>query len=793
MRCFCIAGASLPALGLSMILFVAVAADAAGEQEFGWLNAKDFGASGSSFESAATTTAGSNQITVAEPGDFQVGQGVMVSKCNVHYGAPMLFGPGHTPRRPLGDAVEMRGYDGSSGSWTVFMLDIPPGNPPCFRWSDDLGRTWHDKAPISYDWQPLSGGTEVRFKQGDWEQGHVVSFSARDQLVSTIAKIEGNVFTLKDAANRTVADAVLRHCDDEALQAALDGAIQRKCNLHIPPGRYRLFHGLRVENPQGLTIEGASPEHTILDISEGEAACLKLSKGTEATIRNLRMVGHTGFDRADQAGSLRTYGAVAVWGFYLKPCYAIHMAGTERVLVENCHASRMSGECFYSQSPSRSGMKEPKEYTKSITYLRCSVIDSARNAFNNNDGAENTSVLYCRIVDVGGCSWEGASRYVRIIGNYVRNAGPIAMGNVRSRVEHLEQLGRAQHIVADNVFEGRRNYGGRTRSGFMVNAGACATQVIVRNNLFVNFNSSGVAISGRTGDWDLPASSAVITGNIFDLTSQDELSLARTGIEVSAADVTASDNQVYVRGQPDPQVTGIRLSDVAVNLNVHDNLIRNCGAGLVAERAESAVKEVVDGVTFLSIGKGVPWERRQSHRYRGWNLAWLSGGSAKSLSVIDGFDPETLRFTLREPRAMKRGDRFEVFPPSANWTIRANTITDCLQPVRLDSYGSDTSTLSENLVTRGAATGVKEAVVVRGAFRLVRNQVQGFDEPASAALSLYPDAIGRVCHSTYEGNIVQRCALGMAESQDGLWKAAMTAGNLFLDCGDVPGESQGAR
>jgi len=47
-----------------------------------WLNARDYGASGSKFQTVAHSTAGSNQITVADPGDFQAGQGVMVSRCN---------------------------------------------------------------------------------------------------------------------------------------------------------------------------------------------------------------------------------------------------------------------------------------------------------------------------------------------------------------------------------------------------------------------------------------------------------------------------------------------------------------------------------------------------------------------------------------------------------------------------------------------------------------------------------------------------------------------------------------
>ena len=81
---------------------------------------------------------------------------------------------------------------------------------------------------------------------------------------------------------------------------------------------------------------------------------------------------------------------------------------------------------------------------------------------------ENTSVLYCRIVDVGGCTWEGASRFVKFIGNYVRNAGTVAMGNLEPAI--ATQLSRCsaagQHIVADNVFESNVPYGGcAIRSG----------------------------------------------------------------------------------------------------------------------------------------------------------------------------------------------------------------------------------------------------------------------------------------------------------------------------------------
>lgn len=753
--------------------------------EDGWINARDCGASGSQFSTNATTVAGSNQITVKDVGDLKVGQGVMVSRCNVRYEMKTLFGPRskYAAQRALKDEVEMRGYDGSAGSWVVYLIDVSPGDAPSFRWSDDLCRTWKGaKTPITGDWQPLAGGTEIKFnKQFDWSSGYTVTFSARDQLVATIEKIEGNVLTLKDAANRSASDAVVRHCDDAALQAAINRGIQEKRNVYVPPGCYRLAHGLTVANAAGITIEGVNGVDTVLDISEGDGASISLKGGTEVNLRNFRMIGHTGFADRDQAGVLPTVGGTAVWGFYLKPCYAFTVSGTERVLVENCHASKMSGECFYSGGPGRFGTRpEPKQYTKSLTYLRCSVTDSGRNAFNNNDHAENTSVLYCRIVDVGGCSWEGASRFVRFIGNYVRNAGTVAMGNIRSRNEAFEQLGAGQHIIADNVFESNVPYG-----GCAIRAAASATQVIIRNNLFVNFNSSAVELTSATGPLDMPASNSIVTGNIFDMTNVSDRPARRHCVEVSASDVQISDNQMYVRGACDPLVTGIRLREPAMNLKVHDNLIRNCGTGLTTARASSRISEVIDGSTFVSTGGGVPNERRQSHRYRGWNVVWVSGSKPVGQSVIEEFDPETTRFKLKQTYQMKVGDGFEVYPPyGANWTIHNNTITGCQTPIVLDSYGSETSELKGNIISRVDTTGVATAVVVGGRFDLTGNQLSGFDEPNSVALMIQPDRIGRKLGNLYRDNIFERCLVAVDESSKAAWETASKDGNQFISCGN---------
>lgn len=731
--------ATRPFAILSWLMLAPSVLAAAGD---GWLDVRDFGASGSTLETKATTTAGSKDVTVADPGDFRAGQGVMVSRAYVHYTKPTLWGPDFARPNPLTDDVmEMRGYDGRAGSWCVYLLEVNPAAPAGFRWTDDIGRTWHDKTPITHDWQALSGGVEVRFNRRAWDGGYAISFSARDQLVSSIEKIEGNKLTLKDAANRSAGDAVVRHCDDAAIQAAVDRALAEKRNVFFPAGLYRLANGITVKDAAAITLQGQSGVDTVLDVSSGDeraadestgvsTSCFKLLGGREVTLRNFRMVGHSGYADRDWCGAFGRRAPLvrSLWGFYLKGCNAVTIRGTERVLVENCHGRRMASECFYSQSTSRSGLQEPKAYTKEITYLRCSAEDCGRNAFNNNDGAENTRVLYCRIRDVGGCSWEGASRFVDFVGNYVRNGGTVAMGNVGSRAAHLEELERGQHVVADNVFESGVCYG-----HCAIRAACGARQVVIRNNLFVNFGSSAIEISGMADDRHLPAGVATVTGNILDMTEVGPEPAARTAIHASASQVLIGDNQIYTRGGADPLVTAIRLSEPAVDLVVHDNLIRNCGTGVATGRGEAAVAEVVSPTAFRSVGRGVPLERRQSHCYRGWNLAWL-GAKGEAVSVIEAFDPETLQFQLRQARGVKVGERFEVFAPSANWSIHDNTITGCLNPMVLDSHGSPTSLVKNNLIARGEVSMAGPPIDVRGRFQLIGNQFQGFDEkPAIGA------------------------------------------------------------
>lgn len=704
---------------------------ASGADGTGWLDAREFGVSGSKFETIGTTTNGSKLITVKDAGDFRVGQGVMVSRCNIHYTPTQLWGTGlpYYNRKPLNNSVEVRGFDGSAGSWVIYILDIEASSSPAFRWTDDLGRTWHPKVPITGDWQPLGGGTEVRLHKRDWESGYVIAFGARDQLITKIEKIEGNVLTLADAANRAVGDAVVKHNDTVALQKAVNEAIRQKKNLHIAPGHYRLAKSIRIERPNAIAIEGASSTDTLLDISDGEGACFTLAGGTEVTIRNFQMLGFMGFDERDKAGYINTRGSTYIWGFGLKHCNGITISGTERVLVENCHARRMSGECFVSAGKSRGAVKPGQSYSQWITYLRCSVTDSARNAFNDvMCGTENTSVLHCRIVDVGGCSWEGASRFVKFIGNYVRNGGTVAMGNLgpANRDATYPSLGAGQHIIADNVFESAVPYG-----GCAIRSAVGATQVIIRNNLFVNFGSSAVEASGNTDATHYASGNTIITGNIFDMTCVGTTTVQRTAINVSANDTTVGDNQIYVRGPTDPTVTGFRLREPAINVNVHDNIIRNCGVGIATLKGEGRIGEVIDGRTFVrsKAPSGLPLERIRPHMCDGWRLAWLDdkGKPTGATSIIESFDPESLHFKLREEHAMKAGERFEVIAPSLNWLVHDNTVVGCEQPVALDAHGSATSIFRGNLIERGDAAKATEAFLGQGRFILEDNHVAGFE------------------------------------------------------------------
>ena len=237
-------------LAVSTALLSRCLGEPASEMPGLWLDARECGASGSEYSTMASTTQGAKTIAVTDVGDFQAGQGVMLSECNPRITLQQVWGPRHVVAwgKSLGDKAEIRGYDGSQGDWLVLILDVAE-NSRTFRWSEDLARSWQATVPITGDWQPLRDGIEVRFNDYEWEKGQTVVFGARGQLVTSIEALEGTTITLRDAAARTVSAATLRHCDDDALQAAIDRALKEKRHVYVPTGRYRLSRTLRVNRP----------------------------------------------------------------------------------------------------------------------------------------------------------------------------------------------------------------------------------------------------------------------------------------------------------------------------------------------------------------------------------------------------------------------------------------------------------------------------------------------------------------------------------------------------------------
>ena len=360
-------------------------------------------------------------------------------------------------------------------------------------------------------------------------------------------------------------------------------------------------------------------------------------------------------------------------------------------------------------------------------------------------------------------------------------------GKVTPENRHLmyPDLGAGQHIIADNVFENAVTYEGHVGAGWAIRSNVGATQVIIRNNLFINFDSSCIEAAGNTDTTHYASANTIITGNIFDMTAIGIKPLSRIAIDVSANDTIVSDNQIYVRGNADPLVTAIRLREPALNVDVHDNLIRNCGIGIISDRGRSRVEEVIDNSTFLRSNSpsGLPQDRIRPESVKGWSIIWRSSdGKQAGTSVIESFDPDTLSFRLREPHEMKPGDSFDVVVPSVNWIIRGNIITDCLRPVVLDSYGSRTSIFKDNLVARGNTAKVPLAMEVHGNFQLLDNRFTGFDEENASALALYPDAAGRTCNSQYLGNVFENCNNVINESQPELWKNSIKKDNQTIEC-----------
>jgi hypothetical protein len=566
---------------------------------------------------------------------------------------------------------------------------------------------------VSREWFKLTDGVEARFRKFDWQPGQSVAFHARNRLVATVKGIRGKSLVLSERATIDASDAIVRHHDQKALQGALDRAIVEKKGLFIPSGRFRLSTGLWMRN-SSVRIEGASREETTLDISEEHTAVFWIAGGREVTIRNLGMLGHTGFLELPAHNSFTSNTGYAFWPtanqqMEIKGCAAANFVGTEHLLFEDLKVSRMASEAFYSHGADRYGkppyIQSPhegmpelhKQYTKSCVFHRCHVSDCGFNAFNNNDHAENTSILHCHVERVTNFC-ENASRFTRIIGNYCLDGCATSVHG--GSIEDPHKVGPTQAIIADNVFEGETFLGG-------ISVGNSATQVIISNNIFNGFSKEcAIMILG--------GKRVIVTGNHIDMTRiGDNPDNARCAITVEASNVSIADNQIYARGERSGKVTGIHVADHAVNVNIHDNLIENCHCGFRTgarvyvqqgeegnfefHHTESEVVEKLGSCAFRD--KSLPLPCDTIMPYHAWTLRWLTGANIGKTSVIESYDPKNRAISLKEDIAMSVGDKFALYPRNANWHIHHNTISDCKIPMIVELAGREGINIKDNIIS----------------------------------------------------------------------------------------------
>ena len=678
-----------------------------------FLNAANYGASGSIFETIAETTAGSNAVAVEDVGDFAVGQEVLLTRGYQRHVSEVIFDRKDTSPinrrpwkhgKPLEGRVELLGN--ADEEWVTYIIDFDPKTPDLLRWTKDYGRNWNENIRVTDEPIDLDGKVSVKvtdFAEREWGATAVIVSSSR--LVAKIEGIEGNKIYLSETANESVT-CTMRHSDSAAIQRAIDAAIAEGKGVFLPNGRYRLTSALDITGFESFSFEGESGFGTILDnslgtvgIEKSAGSCFAVDGGKEFTLRNVFMIGGAGFADRDQYGNLAVKGGSSVFGFYFNKSNATYVRNTERVYIENCHARRMSAECFYAISDKRlPPAPEPDKYNKSIIYFRCTVEDCARNAFNTATQGENTSLLHCRVRDVGNGAFEGASRFSRIEGCYFRNTGPLAFGNSRTRGEFHELLPTGQVVISGNHFEG-----GCLPGTAMVRVGAGATQVIITGNNFINFNSNAIETYGEGTIYDLPSENTLISSNIFDMTASECESRERYAIKISNNFATVADNQICVRGERDDKVVGIRISDDVTRVQMHDNTFASIGTGIRSESVYGKVGIVVSDREFyraeysrITKAPKPMLLRRRSHSYRGWTLRWLADGSE---SVIESFDAETFIFKLKEPRELKSGDEFMIYTTvSAPWNIHDNIFDDCGTPMDLDTEVGARAIVRDNII-----------------------------------------------------------------------------------------------
>lgn len=704
----------------------------------GWIDASSCGASGSECQCRARTRKGSNVLEVDNPGDFQIGQEISVSGCNLHY-----YGTVYSEKepydsrniKPLRDEIELRGLEDSK-TWQTFIIHITDSHPVRFAWMavspeyqkkatthPVLKRHWawnEENLKIPEGWRPLADGVEIRFRKKDWRAGQCIAFHARNRLIARITGVSGRRLELDSKTSCDSDEALARHHDQAALQKAVDRAVAEGKGLFIPPGRYRLERGLWIRNAS-LRVEGAHQDHVLLDVSEAHASAFWIAGGRNVAIKNLGMIGHTGF--LEMPANVEFFTATG-HPFYpmanqqmeVKGCAAANIVSTEHLLFEDVKVSRMASEAFYLHGSDRYG-RPPyvqfqhagmrglrRQYTKSCVFHRCHAFDCAFNVFNNNDYAENTEILHCHVERaVNFC--ENAGRFTRIVGNYVKDGCSTSV-HMGARPWHrgtYRKIAGAHAIITDNVFEGGRFSGG-------IAVGAGAANVTIANNIFVGF-SKETAICIWGGD------RVIVSGNHIDLTRvENNPDNQRCGIDVETSGVIVSGNHIHADGGLAKKATGISIAHHAIGLQIHDNLIENCGDGVVAGArtyvptvrgggafaflpTASAVNAVVNAQTFTC--SALPPMRDFTGNSNRWMLRWMSGRHKGTEAWIRVLSADGCRITTAGRHAPDPGDKLIVYPERYDWQIHNNTIRDCRRPLEMDLPGSrDGLVLKDNTVSR---------------------------------------------------------------------------------------------
>ena len=546
------------------------------------INAFDYGASGSEYSTVGTVQSGDTRISVQNIGDFRVGQSIYADGCFYHTNGVIYNDkePYYARnQRPLQDEIEIEGLE-PNVSHQVFLIHFY--SEKSYSWMSVTQKyqtkitTWPgfhhpwvwqgQNLPVNGDWQELCDGVKFRFRKMDWKKGETISFHVSHGRVVKILAIANSEMTIGVPADISCDHIRIRHHDNEALQNALDAAVQQKKRLFIPAGRYYLDQGLWLKHASAV-IEGESRNSTILDVSEAHTACFWIAGGKNVAIRNLCMNGHCGFMKMPQC-AWQTATGFAFWPLAnqqmeVNGCSAINAVSTEHLLFEDLDIMHMASEAIYLHGSDRNGdppyIQAPhegiegldKQYQKTCVIHRCNGYDCTFNLFNNNDFAEDTLISECRAENVGNFCENGA-KFCRYTNNHIINGNCFSI------------CGKGNAIISGNIIES-----GSVGCGISISAGF----TIVENNI-IRHCSKECPIKIRSND------PVIFRGNIIDMTLQqgnpDHL---REGALIAGQNVIFSDN-VLIGNNSKMEDSGILISGKAKRVNIYNNTISGFQNGI---------------------------------------------------------------------------------------------------------------------------------------------------------------------------------------------------------------------